>query len=362
MSYTTDEKYILRCFELAKKAIGKTSPNPYVGAVLVKDDKIIGEGFHQKSGLAHAEVEAFSHSQTSNSGATLYCNLEPCCHTNKKTPPCTQRIIQEGVSRVVVSNLDPNPEVAGKGLEQLKQAGIEVVSGVLESQGAALNEVFFTHITKKRPFIHLKWAQTLDGKIATTSFQSKWITQEKARLHVHQERNLYDAILIGAHTANQDNPRLTIRLDQETCKKRIILSPSGKLDSSLSVFTDSFKAQTLVITAKNSHFSHDGETLKLELKDKFFDLNDLLKALYSKGIYSLYVEGGSTVINSFLSQYLYDRLSVYIAPKLLGKGLQSVHQMHFDSMEQSIVLKEGIWTQFGDDILFESGKNACLQD
>ena len=195
-----DEKYMRECFQLAKKALGKTSPNPLVGCVIVKDQKVIARGYHKKSGLPHAEIEALNSSKEPIAGSTLYCNLEPCCHTNKKTPPCAQRLVQEKPSRVVIANLDPNPEVAGKGVKLLRENGIEVLTGVLEEQGELLNEVFFTAMRKQRPFIHLKWAQGLDGRTALPNGSSKWITGEKARLRVHKERELYDAIVIGKKT------------------------------------------------------------------------------------------------------------------------------------------------------------------
>jgi diaminohydroxyphosphoribosylaminopyrimidine deaminase/5-amino-6-(5-phosphoribosylamino)uracil reductase len=359
-----NEKFILRCFHLAKKALGKTTPNPYVGCVIVKGDEVIGEGFHKKSGLDHAEADAFNSLTEDPKGATLYCNLEPCCHTNKKTAPCCDRIINEGISKVVISNLDPNPEVAGKGVEKLRAAGIEVVTGILENEGALLNEIFFTHITLQRPFIHLKWAQTLDGKTATTNFDSKWITSKNARSHVHRERELYDAILVGDTTANKDNPKLTIRINDEICKKRIILSPDGKVNLDNHLFTDEFREQTIIVIAPNSEVKTDLTLISCLLNEtgEAFDFNDLLKKLYAHGVCSIYVEGGSTVINSFLVHNIFDRLSVYIAPKILGEGIQSVNKFKFDSMKDSISFEDGSWTQFKPDMLFESKRNVCLQD
>ena len=359
-----NEKFISRCFHLAKRALGKTTPNPYVGCVIVKNDKVIGEGFHKKSGLDHAEADAFNSLTEDPKGATLYCNLEPCCHTNKKTAPCCDRIITEGISKVVIANLDPNPEVAGKGVKKLREAGIEVITGILENEGALLNEVFFTHITQRRPFIHLKWAQTLDGKTATSNFDSKWITSEYARLHVHRERELYDAILVGDTTANKDNPRLTIRVSEETCKKRIILSPKGNVNLENQLFTDQFKNQTIIVVAPEADIKTDLTiiTCSLNKTRDAFDFEDLFKKLYAHGVSSIYIEGGSTVINSFLVNNTFDRLSVYIAPKILGEGIQSVNKLKFDSMKDSISFEDGSWTQFKPDMLFESKRNVCLQD
>jgi diaminohydroxyphosphoribosylaminopyrimidine deaminase/5-amino-6-(5-phosphoribosylamino)uracil reductase len=362
------EKFILRCFQLAKQALGNTTPNPYVGSVIVKNGEVIAEGFHKKSGLPHAEADALnslSKNSTENAkGATLYCNLEPCCHTNKKTAPCCDRIIAEGISKVVISNLDPNPEVAGKGIAKLRAAGIEVISGIMEEEGALLNEVFFTHITKHRPFIHLKWAQTLDGKTATTSFDSKWITGETARQYVHQERDLYDAILIGANTLNKDDPKLTVRLSNEKSKKRIVLSPSGKLNLESQLFQDEFKDQTIIVIAPGTYIKTGIKTITCPLDNsgEGFDLDTLLKELYSNGINSIYIEGGSTVINAFLDHKVFDRVSVYIAPKILGQGIQSVNKIKFENMKDCISFEHGTWNQFKQDMLFESKRNICLQD
>ena len=354
------EVYIQRCFELARKAIGQTSPNPLVGSVIVKDNIVIGEGYHKESGTDHAEIDAIKNAIQNISGATLYCNLEPCCHINKKTPPCTNTIITSGITEVVISNLDPNPEVSGHGVKLLKEAGIKVTTGILTAEGEVLNEIFFTHITKQRPFIHLKWAQTLDGKIATNTHNSKWITGESARENVHKERNLYDAIMIGANTANQDDPSLTIRLNYQTsCKKRIVLAPSGKVTNNLKIFQDEFKDNTLLVTNSPENFPVD--TMNCPLKDNELDLDRLLKDLYHRGICSVYVEGGTKLLNSFLTHKVYDRISVYIAPKLLGQGLSPYYGPELSLMKDSLSFNEGIWTNFDKDMLFQNKRNLCLQ-
>lgn len=362
MSITNDDIYIQECFNLAKSALGDTSPNPYVGSVIVKNDKIIAQGFHHKSGTAHAELDAIQNANESLIGATLYCNLEPCCHTNKKTPPCTDRIIKEGISKVVIANLDSNPLVAGKGVEKLRAAGIEVFHGILEEDGNLLNEVFFTHITKSRPFIHLKWAQTLDGKIATNSSDSKWITGEVARTYAHRERSLYDAVLIGASTLNQDDPSLSIRLDGTvSCKKRIVLSRELELNSSAKLFTDDFKSKTLIISNKKDSEFSGVPVIHCPLKDGIFDLGILFDILYKQGICSLYIEGGMGIISSFLDAGLYDRISVYTAPKLLGPGI-GLSIKEKVKMDDSLKFEEGVWTPLAQDILFETKRNICLQD
>jgi diaminohydroxyphosphoribosylaminopyrimidine deaminase/5-amino-6-(5-phosphoribosylamino)uracil reductase len=351
------------CFTLAKKALGSTTPNPYVGSVIVKNDHIISRGFHIKSGMPHAELDAIQNATEDLTGSTLYCNLEPCCHTNKKTPPCAQRIVKEGIKKVVISNLDPNPDVAGNGVKILQEAGIEVITGVLKDEGLKLNEVFFTHITKKRPFIHLKWAQTIDGKLATNSFDSKWITSESSRENAHKERSLYDAIIVGANTVNQDNPKLTIRLNGDTSSiKRVIISPSGEIDPKANILTDDFKNQSLIITSPDVNKKYPIKHLTCPLVNGVFDQIELLELLYQNDIYSIYIEGGPKLINSFLNKNLFDRLSVYIAPKVLGSGIDATNEMKPEKISDALTFTNGVWRPFGQDILFESSRNVCLQD
>lgn len=281
----TDFDYIKRCFDLARLGTGNVSPNPLVGAVIVKDGKVIAEGYHKASGLAHAELDAIQKANCDLQGATIYCNLEPCCHTNKRTPPCAQRIIKEGFSKVVISNLDPNPEVAGAAVKLLREAGIEVVTDILHDQGAQLNEIFFHHIVNQRPFVHLKMAQTLDGKLASKTMDSKWITSESSRKNVHAERDHYDAIMVGANTLRQDNPTLTVRTGNKPTKaiKRIILSLSGELDRNLNVFSDEFKDQTYVVVPEGLKADFHFQTIKCPLNERGeLSLEFLLRFLYSE--------------------------------------------------------------------------------
>lgn len=348
------------CFELAKKALGKTSPNPYVGAVLVHNNKVLATGYHRKAGDDHAELDAIKKLSTIPKGTTLYCNLEPCCHENKRTPPCAQRIIEEKINKVVISNLDPNPAVAGQGVKLMREAGIEVTVGIMKEEGALLNEVFFTHITKKRPFIHLKWAQTLDGKLACLSGDSKWITSEIARRYVHRERFLYDGVLVGAGTVRADNPKLTVRLsDDEICKKRIILTYSGVLGQELNLFNDKFSQQTLILSARPIK---GRSSIHCPAINERLDLNCALEILYSNGIKSLYVEGGGSLIQGLLDANLVDRVSVYTAPKVLGHGRQIRPARIRTTMKDALTFSQAKWTQLGPDMLMESTRNICLQD
>jgi diaminohydroxyphosphoribosylaminopyrimidine deaminase/5-amino-6-(5-phosphoribosylamino)uracil reductase len=359
-----DEFYIAECFKLALKAKGQVSPNPLVGCIIVKDDKIISTGFHKKSGDAHAELDAINNATVSIEGATLYCNLEPCCHSNKKTPPCAQRLIKEKVARVVICNVDPNPDVAGSGLQLLKEAGIEVYSGVLKDIGEELNEIFFHHILHKTPFIHLKAAQTLDGKTATLSGDSKWITNECSREHVHNQRDFYDGILIGANTARLDNPSLTVRLKSKTrCLKRFVLSRDGNLPKTLKIFNDEFKDQTYLVLPDGvkTDIQTNIISVKCSVEENskgYINLLSLIQELYTKYmITSLYVEGGSHVHTSFLKQGLYNRLSLYTAPKIVGSGRDTFGDLEIRQMERALTLNNIKRIQLQEDLLTTGTKD-----
>ena len=358
------EFYIRECFKLALKAKGQTSPNPYVGAIIVKNNKVISTGYHSLAGMPHAEADAFNKAKEDVNGATLYCNLEPCCHTHKRTPPCAQRIIKEGIKEVIICNLDPNPEVAGKGVKLMQEAGIKVKHGVLADQGHLLNEVFFHHIVHKQPFIHLKWAQTLDGKMATSTNKSKWITSEMAREYVHNERSLYDAILVGAKTAKIDNPSLSIRLNNtEIFKLRIILSSSGELPGELKVLSDSAKDKTIIVLPPDIQFEADDITiLRCPLKVDQFDLEKLLSELYALGICSIYIEGGPKTLTQFMKKKKYNRVSIYTAPKIMGVGKAPIEDLEIAEMSELIQFHSPNWQILGPDILMESQRNICLQD
>lgn len=351
-----DQDYMRRCFELAMLAGGDVSPNPLVGAVIVKDRKVLAEGYHKAPGLPHAELDAIQNANTNLKGAVLYCNLEPCCHTNKRTPPCAQRIVKEGFSKVIISNLDPNPSVSGNGVQLLKDAGIEVITGILEEEGQVLNEIFFHHIIKHKPFVHLKMAQTLDGKLASKTMDSKWITSEDTRKDVHSERNNYDAILVGANTVRQDNPSLTVRIGNKPAKgiKRIILSTSGEMDLDSNIFTDEFKNLTYIVVPSNLNKDYKFQIIKCPLNtNNKFDLKILLETLYAQfNITSLFVEGGQQVHTSFIQQHLYDRLSIYIAPKILGQGYNTIGNLGHELMADAVEYKNLKWKQIGNDIKF----------
>ncbi len=307
-------KYLERAFELALKAKGHTSPNPLVGAVLVRNDQIIAEGYHKEAGSFHAEAEAFNAANGIDlEGADLYCTLEPCCHTDKKTPPCAQEIIKRKIKNVYISALDPNPKVNGKGIKLLQEAGIHVEHGFMLEKADELNKVFNKVMSTGLPYIHLKIAQSLDGTMSLNSGESKWITDEDARKQVHELRGFYDGVLIGAQTARNDRPSLTIRYGLEN---------------------DFPQPRPIILGSKNG--------IHEELKKRAVFINSLkdLNELVSKhSIHSILVEGGPKTLSSFIEKGLYDELSFFIAPKIIGKGKHSFEQFEITSMKDHKSLK-----------------------
>lgn len=372
MDLKIDEQYIKMCFELAKKGMGLVSPNPLVGAVIVQDNIIIGKGNHEFYGGPHAEPNAIDTASELVEGATLYCNLEPCCHTNKQTPPCTNKIIESKIKRVVISNLDPNPEVAGKGVKKLRAAGIAVTVGVLEEEGRELNEVFFKYIQSQKPFVHIKLAQTLDGKIATDSGDSKWISNESARTRVHEWRMKYDAILVGRNTLTKDNPTLNIRMGVESkgkCPFRVVIGSIDKMDLSLKLFTDEYSYKTIIATTENSYRNCEERYLKelesnkvkillIKTVNNSLDLEDLLVKLGSLKITSLLVEGGQSVITSFIDQDQYDKLSLFICPKIIGNGISYYRNDSKQSMKEAIVFTNSTIENLDGQIVYHTYSGA----
>lgn len=329
--------YMRRALELAKKGLGTVAPNPMVGAVIIKEGRVIGEGFHKKKGGPHAEVEAVNSSRGPIEGSTLFCTLEPCCHTNKLTPPCTDLIIEKKIKKVFVACLDPNPEVAGKGVEKLRENGIEVEVGLLEEESKKLNKVFFKYITKKLPYIHLKVAMTLDGKMFSQTGSSKWITSPVARNEVHRLRRAYDAVWVGMNTVLNDDPSLNTRIGDNVIKenKKIVIGDLGKLEGK------DLKIMKVKNIVYGIHTNSDVETA-IEHYNFNEDYEDALLWLADKGMTSVLVEGGSQLISSLIERDLYDEMTIYIAPKLIGNG-SSIYEssINFD-MEKAKNLS-GSW-------------------
>lgn len=316
----TNEEWMDLALNLAEGTIGQTSPNPSVGAVVVKDGQLLGVGTHLKAGEAHAEVHAIAQAGEKAKGADVYVTLEPCAHYGK-TPPCAELLVKSEVKKVYIACLDPNPKVAGKGIDILKNAGIEVEVGIQEQRALRINQYFFHYIEKKRPFITLKAATTLDGKTATATGDSKWITSTAAREDVHKERHKHDAILVGRHTVEKDNPSLTTRLPQGGKSPiRIILDTHLSLQGDFQIWKPD--SPTWMICGKQANkecFTKKYPHIKvIQLPTEKIDLNDLMEVLAEEKVQSLYVEGGATIHQAFLTEGLYDECHWYIAPKLLG--------------------------------------------
>jgi diaminohydroxyphosphoribosylaminopyrimidine deaminase / 5-amino-6-(5-phosphoribosylamino)uracil reductase len=356
----SDDSYIKLTLELAKKGIGKVSPNPLVGCVIVKKDKIIGAGYHEKFGEAHAEINAINNSKQSVEGATLYVNLEPCSHTGK-TPPCIEAIIENKIKRVVVGTLDMNPLVSGKGIKALKKAGVEVKVGVLEKDCIELNKFFFKYITKKIPFITLKSAQTLDGKIADKKGNSKWITCQQSRKFVHELRTKYDAVLVGANTVNKDDPSLTVRFVEGRNPKKIIIDYELKSKLNKKIFLNNEGNNLILITSEINRAKRKVSMLKKagvdlifmpsQLEDDTLNLKKALEEVAKRNISSVLIEGGNKIFTSFIHEKLFDDLYIFISPKILGVGLSFVDYIGVKSISNSLVLKISEAEKSGDDIL-----------
>ncbi|MDI6632192.1 MAG: bifunctional diaminohydroxyphosphoribosylaminopyrimidine deaminase/5-amino-6-(5-phosphoribosylamino)uracil reductase RibD [Bacillota bacterium] len=370
---TDDESFIRRTLELAARARGLTSPNPLVGAVVVRDGRVVGEGYHRRAGLPHAEIEALQAAGEAARGATLYVNLEPCCHTGR-TGPCTEAIIAAGVKRVVAAMVDPNPLVAGKGIARLREAGIDVAVGVMEDEARRLNEAFIKYVTARRPFVILKTAMSLDGKIATVTGESRWITGEAAREYVHQLRNTCDAVLVGIGTVLKDDPSLTTRLPEGGRDPvRVILDSSARLPLAARVLNQDSEAPTLVATTevapaeRLAALRQAGAEVLVCGRGPQVNLDLLLAELAAREIVSVLVEGGSTVNASFLLQGLVDKVVWFIAPRIIGgrEALGPVGGSGIRHLARAIRLTETVVKQLGADLcvegypVYEGAGGAC---
>jgi diaminohydroxyphosphoribosylaminopyrimidine deaminase/5-amino-6-(5-phosphoribosylamino)uracil reductase len=333
-------KYIESCFKLAKKGKGNVSPNPFVGAVIVKNGKVIGRGYHKKYGAAHAEVNAIKKATEDVTGSTLYCNLEPCCHTNKQTPPCVPLIIQKKIKRVVISNLDPNKEVNGTGVKQLRDAGIEVITGILEDEGTVLNKFYFKYAQEKLPFITLKIAQSIDGKISESKNKQTWLTGYESIKFVHKLRSEYDAVLVGANTVKVDNPLLTVREVNGRNPIRIIID--GKLSISLNskILNNTEPEKTWIFTSTKSNQKKLKQLANKGVKvfsvkhttNGRLNLKSVLKVIAKNRINSVLVEGGQEIFSQFFSKKLFDELIILQSSKILGKGLSGFNSNQLKSL------------------------------
>jgi len=362
-----------RAFALARRGAGKTSPNPMVGAVLVKDSRIIGEGWHRRHGEAHAEAEAIQATLAaglSPRGADLYCTLEPCCFNapDKRQPPCTELIIKSGIKRVYIANIDPNAKVSGKGVAMLNESGIEVRTGLCRETGEELNRAFFTFHRLGRPFVHLKMAQTLDGRVAAPDGSSRWISCEVARRMVHRLRGYYDAVLIGSGTALADDPELTVRLVKGRNPCRVILDSRLALPAGAKLLELPDPEKTIIIHSNDAAAgkaeklrARGAELISIKAASGGLPVKDVLAALGKRGVQSVLVEGGAGIFSSFLRAGLWDRLSLFIAPLVLGGGVSAVSGLGFNSMNQAMRFKTGSFRRIGAQMLFEVNRETELQ-
>jgi diaminohydroxyphosphoribosylaminopyrimidine deaminase/5-amino-6-(5-phosphoribosylamino)uracil reductase len=361
-AYETDSRFMREAWCLARKGFGATSPNPMVGAVLEKDGQIIGRGWHRRAGMPHAEIEALRDAQKrghSPRGATLYVTLEPCC-THGRTPPCTDAIISAGIKKVVIGSTDPNPKHAGKGFEILRRAGIEVVHGILGDECAKLNEAFNHWIVHRTPFVTVKAAMTLDGKIATASGESKWITGEESRACGMKLRHGADAILVGINTVLADDPSLTFRSQNKNLRlRRIILDSLARTPLDAKVVSDEFAALTTIVVGKLAPKKRVAALAKkvnvivAPAKKSAIDLPWLLKKLGAENVTSLLVEGGGEVNASFLLSGFAQRIAFFYAPKILGgrDSRKAVAGEGAGSLSEAVRLREVQWRKLGEDLL-----------
>lgn len=358
-----DKFFMERALRLAEKGVGSTSPNPMVGAVLVKDGEIIGEGFHKKAGEPHAEVLALKQAGERARGAELFVTLEPCSHYGR-TPPCVQAIIKAGVTGVVAAMEDPNPLVSGRGIKMLEEAGIQVRVGVMEERARKLNEVFIKYITTKKPFVVGKIAQSLDGKIALSSGISRWITGEPARIRAHELRSRYDAVMVGIGTVLADDPLLTCRLPgREKDPVKIVVDSTLKIPVNARLFQDSGK---VIIAATQKADRQKMRVLKelgadiIETESNGGDmvnLPQLFEILGTMGITGVLVEGGSRLLASLSKEELLDKLIIFVAPRLIGaEGLSSVGNLFVDELKKTPRFRIDSLEQVGEDIMLEAYK------
>ncbi|MDZ7994068.1 MAG: bifunctional diaminohydroxyphosphoribosylaminopyrimidine deaminase/5-amino-6-(5-phosphoribosylamino)uracil reductase RibD [Nostoc sp. EfeVER01] len=351
-----DSRMMLRCLELARRALGRTSPNPLVGAVIVKDGEIVGEGFHPRAGEPHAEVFALKAAGDRSRGATIYVSLEPCNHYGR-TPPCSEGLIEAGVAKVVVGMVDPNPLVAGGGIARLRAAGIEVLVGVEESACRQLNEAFVHRILYKRPMGILKYAMTLDGKIATTSGHSAWVTSQEARSEVHLVRAACDAIIVGGNTVRQDNPYLTSHQVGAHNPLRVVMSRHLNLPESAHLWQTA-DAPTLVLTQKGANPNFQELLLKqgVEVVELASLTPDKAMAyLYERGFCSVLWECGGTLAASAIAQGAVQKVLAFIAPKIIGGSIAPtpVGDLGFTTMTEALSLERVRWRVVGSDCLVE---------
>jgi len=358
------ERFMKKALRLARKGAGSVSPNPLVGAVIVKHGTAVGQGYHRVFGGAHAEINALTNAGPKARGADLYVNLEPCCH-HGKTPPCVDALIEHGIRRVYVGMVDPNPAVCGKGIRKLKKAGVDIETGLLENECRRLNESFIKYVTKQTPFVILKAAATLDGNIATPAGDSKWITSEKSRTYVHKIRASVDAVMVGVGTVLADDPLLTVRLYKGVKKDpvRIIVDSALRIPLSSNVLKPELAEKTIIATAGVRAASKKAKTIRgrgarilsVPLKGARPDLRKLVALLGKRQISSLLIEGGSEINASALASGIVDKVMLFYAPKIIG-GKKAIGMVGGDGVRyiaDACQISDASVRRVGCDVLVE---------
>ncbi len=356
-----DSDYMKLAIELAKKGEGAVSPNPMVGAVIVKDGRIIGQGYHERYGEKHAERNAIASCAESAEGATIYVTLEPCCHYGKQ-PPCTEAVISAGIKRVVVGSRDPNPLVSGKGNEMLRKNGIIVEEDFMKEECDSINYVFFHYITKKMPYVIMKYAMTMDGKIAAYTGDSRWVTGDEARKLVHSDRNRYTGIMVGSQTVLNDDPMLTCRIPGGRNPIRIICDTRLRTPICSDIVNSADRIRTIIATGSSAASRYDGyekkgcEMITVNEKDGHIDIKELMKTLADMKIDSVLLEGGGTLNFAALNAGVVNRVQAYIAPKIIGGRMapSPVGGTGKAKMSEAVVLKNSTIKKIGSDYMIES--------
>lgn len=358
--YSEDEKYMAMAIELAKKGYGYTAPNPVVGAVIVKDGCMIGQGYHEKYGEPHAERNALASCTQSPKGATIYVTLEPCCHHGKQ-PPCTEAILQAGISRVVTGSGDPNPLVGGKGIQILKDHGIQVREHVMKEKCDALNQAFFHYIQTGRPYVTMKYAMTIDGKIAAYTGASKWVTGEEARHHVHEQRKKNTAIMVGIVTVLADDPMLNCRIEGGRDPVRIICDTHLKMPVTSKIVKTAKDIPTIIACCtadeelQRPYREAGCKILLTEKKMNHIDLEQLMEQLGKEKIDSILLEGGGTLNWAALNAGIVQKIQAYIAPKIFGgtTAKTPVEGIGVEVPDQAFLIKNRTIRLLGEDLLVE---------
>lgn len=350
-----------RALTLARKGLGQTSPNPMVGAVVVSAGRIVGDGYHRRAGEEHAEVVALKKAGKKARGAALFVNLEPCSHYGR-TAPCVEAIAAAGIKKVYAAVIDPNPQVNGKGAEFLRRREIGVDVGLLASEAREMNEVHFKVIQKRLPFVTLKYAQSLDGRIATSTNDSRWISGEEARRFAHFLRATHDAVLVGRRTVEVDDPQLTVRMLKGENPLRLVLDTEGKLSSSVKLITENDDGKTVLLSSRlepvNPELKNKVRIWPVELTSGRIDLRRALEKALTEGVTSILVEGGAGVLTSFLRERLADKVYVAAAPMIIGAGVSAIGDLRVEKLTQAVRFERACFEKLGEDMLF-SGYPKC---